>query len=144
MKLTARLGSLGALAALVSAPALAGAPDGAAGPTLLGALSAARTGGDLVVERVDGRLTIRDRAHGDATVLTVTDDGVVVPLPADLRAPRRDEAAATRVVADRAGNTLYTVSATGRGARLVTFEPGVVDKDGLAVVAFDNDDVHVA
>lgn len=140
MKLTARLSSLGALLALLASPALAAAPDG--GPTLLGALSGVASGRGLVVERTDGRLTVRDHAHGDVLLLTATEEGVV--LPTDLRPPARDQAAATRVVRDRDGSALYTVSATGRGARLLSFEPGVLAKDGLAVVAFDNDDVHVA
>jgi hypothetical protein len=42
------------------------------------------------------------------------------------------------------GKRMYTLGITGRGARLLIIEKGQVNKEGLHVLSFDNDDVHVS
>ncbi len=57
----------------------------------------------------------------------------------------QDQQTYVEVVRDPAtGQRLYTRGITGRGARLLVIEKGQINKEGLHVLSFDNDDVHIS
>lgn len=161
----ARLSPLAAALAVASLLAAAGGVPGAPAPSaspalagagldLLGTLSALRSGPALRVERAANRLTLVDATTGDL-VLVATPDGLAQVGGASaqpVQRPAPGEPARTRVVRDRAGAVVYTVSATARGGRMLVVEPGALRASassaaapapGFTFVVFDNDDYSI-
>ena len=128
---------------LASASAFAAAPAPATCPAapLLRALGALRTGPGLAVERAADRVTLHDRVRG-RVLLAVSCEGIAVAGPSDAPSPKGG--AATEVVRDARGATVYTHSAPPLGARITVIPPGLVSPRGLDLTVFDNDDVHLA
>ncbi len=152
-RLLTRLSPLAvALAATSILAAAGGAPGGAGvidtapavGLDLLGTLSALRSGPALRVERAANRLTLVDATTGEV-VLVATQDGLVQVGAAPVQRPAPGEPARTRVVRDRAGAVVYTVSVTARGGRMLVVEPGTLGAQapGFTFVVFDNDDYSI-
>lgn len=131
-------------AASLAAPPAPSAPDapasGASCP-LVAALGALTSGRELRVDRLAQRAAIRDARAGH-DLLVATCDRLEVPA-----APRRADRAAppaTEVARDARGQVVFVRTTTALGARVTVIEPGHVNRDGLHVIAFDNDDVHVS
>ena len=130
------------LVALLALPTLAASPP-PAGPDLVRGLASLRAAGPwLTVHRTADAVTVADPAS--AWVLLVAHErGLDRQGPDGLRYPDPGRAAATIVARDDAGATVYTHSLTADGARVTIFSPGRINAEGLHVIAFDNDDVHI-
>ncbi|MGM0574867.1 MAG: hypothetical protein ACQEXJ_03930 [Myxococcota bacterium] len=137
------LPSVLALLALLALPGRAAAEASSCdGLDLLLTLSEVQSGPHLVVERDADSLTVLDPARRQV-VLRADCESLVERGPERVRRPVPGRQARTTIVRDEAGAPIYTHSVTSRGARITVIAPGEVNADGLHVVSFDNDDVHV-
>lgn len=124
-----------------ASPPIVGTATWCDGPDLVLALSHLETGSRLVVTRGADRLTVLDPVAG-VTLLSATCSGLAIAGLETVERPGPHRRARTVAVQDH-GETVYTHSATARGARVTVIAPGQVDAAGLSVMAFDNDDLHV-
>jgi len=141
-----------ASALAVTAPAaLAGAPAPTlpapaaltCAPTpLMQALATLRDDAALRVSKAPGRVVVEDRAHG-RVLLEATCDGLAQAGPIDARRATERQPV-TEVTRDVDGRVVYSHSATPLGARVTVIAPSRLNRAGLDVTAFDNDDVYVA
>lgn len=141
------ISSLIAAALLLPATAWAAAPapEAPSAPNaqcpLVAALGALTSGPELRVDRAAHRAAVRDARAGH-DLLIATCDGLEVP--PTTRAATRGAPPATEVARDARGQVVFVRTTTPLGARVTVIEPGHVNRDGLHVIAFDNDDLHVS
>lgn len=139
MKLS--LSVLFALLAAVSLMAASSSSDSPPGDPVR-ALMSVQGSEALIVKRDVGRLEVgTPGAH--RPLLSLAADGVA-SLRTGLERPAGGQPANVRETRDATGDLLWHVAHTSRGARLLVTQPGVLHPEGLHVVVFDNDDLHIA
>lgn len=113
------------------------------GLDLVGTLGDLRSSTALEVERQGTELVLSEVGSG-APILVASCDGLLLQGPERFEPPPPDQRAITHQVRDADGELLYTHAITSRGARITVLPAGGAAPDGLHVIAFDNDDVHVS
>lgn len=128
------------LASLVLVPAVGAQDSRLEGLNPVTSLVSLASGSRIDVVRSVDTLALH---HNGRLLMKVTSLGVSLP-EGDLIYPDVTASAHVDVVREPStGEILYIRGLTRRGARLLIIEKGHVNRDGLHVLVFDNDDVHI-
>jgi hypothetical protein len=111
-------------------------------PNLLVTLTGLSAGPDLDVVRAENQLAIIERSR-KRVLLVAGPQGLLQMGPKDAPRSTRDQAA-TEVIRSPKGERVYSFSISKLGAHLTTVAAGQLNRGGLHVIAFDNDDLHIS